>query len=321
VGAYFVVLQAQSRYWTLLLVQRTREAGMSRIRSIKPEWLEDELLALASSDARVLSIALILLADDYGNGRANRVMLAGQVFPGKVLETLANALDELVDIKFVVLYEVDGQHYFHLRNWNKHQKVDKPGKPKVPEYSTSCSASENVSDTLENILETSENPRASRGSRSRSIPDPIQGGAGGGDGKVPCPPDLTLTADQCGALESSMVPGWAIDVITTDFVATAIADPSDRRQVVHWRKCLAKAISGRWHDPGRRPKRPADEVSEAQTERARAEHEAAMEADRVKRRNAVIARGKANGVTVPPRPPRGPAQRSAILAMAGGDKP
>ena len=40
-----------------------------RIRSIKPEWLEDERMVMASSDARVLSIALILMADDYGNGR------------------------------------------------------------------------------------------------------------------------------------------------------------------------------------------------------------------------------------------------------------
>lgn len=105
---------------------------MSRIRSIKPEWLEDERLALLSSDARVLSVALLLLADDYGNGRANKVLLAGRVFPGKVPETLANALGELANVRFIVLYEVDGQQYFSIRNWSKHQRVDKPGKPHVP---------------------------------------------------------------------------------------------------------------------------------------------------------------------------------------------
>lgn len=105
---------------------------MSRIRSIKPEWLDDEFLALASSDARVLSIALVLLADDYGNGRANKVLLAGRAFPGKNIETLAKALEELAKIRFVVLYESDGQQYFSIRNWAKHQRVDKPGKPQVP---------------------------------------------------------------------------------------------------------------------------------------------------------------------------------------------
>lgn len=105
---------------------------MSRIRSIKPEWLDDENIVQVSSDARALSIALILLADDYGNGRAAPVLLAGRVFPGKVLETLANALAELANIRFVLLYERDGQRYFSIRNWGRHQRVDKPGKPQVP---------------------------------------------------------------------------------------------------------------------------------------------------------------------------------------------
>ena len=110
-----------------------------RIRSIKPEWLEDELLATASSDARTLSIALMLLCDDYGNGRA--CQLSARAFPaiGDSPEAFANSsracregLAKLIEIRFVGLYEVDGQHYFTIRNWNKHQKVDHPGKPLVP---------------------------------------------------------------------------------------------------------------------------------------------------------------------------------------------
>lgn len=105
-----------------------------RIRTIKPEWLDDERLVLASPEARVLSVALILLADDYGNGRANRMILSARVFPGSrdPRETLANALDSLETAGFVDLYEVDGQSYFAIRNWTKHQKVDHPGKPQVP---------------------------------------------------------------------------------------------------------------------------------------------------------------------------------------------
>lgn len=118
-----------------------------RIRTIKPEWLDDEALVLASSDARTLSIALILLADDYGNGRANEAVLSGRVFPGKVPDVLANALAELAKARFVVLYECDGQRYFSVRNWTKHQKVDKPGKPQVPGFvdvSKSRETSENI---------------------------------------------------------------------------------------------------------------------------------------------------------------------------------
>ena len=113
-----------------------------RIRTVKPEWLEDELIAMSSSDARVLSVALILMADDYGNGWCRPSQVAIRVFPTSddSLESLANAsrifreaLDRLVSIRFCGLYEVDGQHYFTIRKWKDHQRVDHPGKPLVPQ--------------------------------------------------------------------------------------------------------------------------------------------------------------------------------------------
>jgi hypothetical protein len=112
-----------------------------RIRSIKPEWLEDELMSAASSDARVLSIALILMADDYGNGRCHKANLSGRVFPPssdspedllRSYTRFAEALEEVLKIRFVGVYEVNGQHYFTIRKWKEHQKVNHPGKPLVP---------------------------------------------------------------------------------------------------------------------------------------------------------------------------------------------
>jgi len=104
-----------------------------RIRSIKPEWLDDERLLAAGSDARVLSVALILLADDHGNGRGSDVFLASRVFPGdpdapgKIRESLAKLRGW-----FASQYVADGQTYFTIHKWNKHQRVDKPGKNRVP---------------------------------------------------------------------------------------------------------------------------------------------------------------------------------------------
>ena len=86
-----------------------------RIRSLKPEWLEDERMMRASLEARVLSVALILLADDYGNGRASAFLLAGRVFPGKDQAIVESALAELSSW-FVKLYEIDGQSYFQVSN-------------------------------------------------------------------------------------------------------------------------------------------------------------------------------------------------------------
>lgn len=107
---------------------------MSRIRSIKPDWLEDELVSSAGLPARVLSIALILLADDYGRGRCVRSVLAVQAFPfdQNASGLLHEGLMKLSHIGFVRLYEVRKQHYFEICNWSKHQKVMHPGKPHVP---------------------------------------------------------------------------------------------------------------------------------------------------------------------------------------------
>jgi hypothetical protein len=104
-----------------------------RIRSIKPEWLEDESMIALSAEARVVSVGLLLLADDHGNGRGSEPFLSARIFPfAESLETLRNGLAELQNIGFVELYRLRGQTYFSIRNWKKHQRVDKPGKPRVP---------------------------------------------------------------------------------------------------------------------------------------------------------------------------------------------
>jgi hypothetical protein len=102
-----------------------------RIRTLKPEWLEDERLITASPAARTLSVALILLADDYGRGRGNPDILVPRIFPGHSREG-REAFEELREAHFFGLYEVRGQTYFTIRNWSQHQRVDKPGTPRVP---------------------------------------------------------------------------------------------------------------------------------------------------------------------------------------------
>lgn len=104
-----------------------------RIRTIKPELLEDEKTAsLSDSEFRVF-IGLLLLADDYGNFRANPTWVRSQIYwarddVGQIRETLAT----LSRLSLVSLYTVSGQQYGHISGWSKHQRVDKPGKPRVP---------------------------------------------------------------------------------------------------------------------------------------------------------------------------------------------
>jgi hypothetical protein len=109
-----------------------------RIRTIKPEWLEDESLATCSDTARMVSVALIVLADDYGNGRAHHLYLTSRIWPyascdpHEALARVSRALHELVAIGFAQLYEVKGQTYYNLTNWKRHQRIDRPSQPLVP---------------------------------------------------------------------------------------------------------------------------------------------------------------------------------------------
>ncbi len=73
---------------------------------------------------------------------------------------------------------------------------------------------------------------------------------------VACPSDLKLAAGQRSTLETALIPGWAIDAITTAFIAKCQADPDDTRTLVTWRKCLSIAISGDWNNAAKRPKKP-----------------------------------------------------------------
>lgn len=104
-----------------------------RIRSIKPEINDDESVASLSSDAWRLWISMWTLADDEGNLRASPRQLKAKVFWARdPMVAIEELLSELVQAKRVQLYEVAGESFAHLRNWKKHQKIDKPQDGKVP---------------------------------------------------------------------------------------------------------------------------------------------------------------------------------------------
>lgn len=107
---------------------------MARIRTIKPELLEDEKTARLSNTDWRLFVSLILLADDYGNMRGNPELLWGQSMWGSETsrDEVAAALVRLEELDLVSTYSVRGQSYLSVVGWAKHQKIDKPGKPHVP---------------------------------------------------------------------------------------------------------------------------------------------------------------------------------------------
>lgn len=180
-----------------------------RIRTIKPEWLEDERMAEASSDARVLSVALILLADDVGRGRLNRAT-AARCFPADPA-TFDRAFAEL-EGWFVRRYEVRGQGYFAIRNFRKHQKIDRPSKPRTPEPPTAVADHDEVNDSADIRTKTpvlpitpNEDTRETLASPREDASSPRRGFV---DGPGPVPGPVPTTAEPRGrARVASAVPG------------------------------------------------------------------------------------------------------------------
>jgi hypothetical protein len=123
-----------------------------RIRTIKPELLDDAVTAGLSDMAFRLFVSSLVLADDYGRLRAEPAWLMGQIYWTRTIqvEEFLSALKELIPL--MLFYEVNGQRYAEIRNWAKHQKVSHPGKPRVP--------------TPPEIL-----PRSSGESRETLVPD------------------------------------------------------------------------------------------------------------------------------------------------------
>lgn len=109
---------------------------MARIRTIKPEFPEDEKLGACSRDARLLFVLIWTLCDDHGRFRASAVFLRTHLYPYDLdigPHDVAAWLEELTAKRRVQLYEVDGETYGHVVNWPKHQRVDNAGKPLYPD--------------------------------------------------------------------------------------------------------------------------------------------------------------------------------------------
>ena len=83
-----------------------------RIRTIKPELLEDEKAAVLSDAAWRMFVSSWLLADDHGRFRAGARYLAASVWQdtGKT-EAAELARDELVAAGRIRVYQVDGDTY------------------------------------------------------------------------------------------------------------------------------------------------------------------------------------------------------------------
>jgi hypothetical protein len=117
---------------------------MARIRTIKPEFWTDSKTGTLSDKATKLFIGLLNHCDDYGVIRFDIAEFSAKIFPFEnFLEhsiLLSQALtDEILPKGLAIIFShTDDEdvttQYLWIKNFERHQKVDKPGKPIISKW-------------------------------------------------------------------------------------------------------------------------------------------------------------------------------------------
>lgn len=160
-----------------------------RIRTIKPEfWRSDDIAALDYFD-RLLFIGLWSYVDDNGVGRDEERIIAADLFaldddPRESVARVSRGLQHLSDAGLVDRYTVDERDFLHITKWERHQKVDRPGKARYPMPKDGVTRqNRNPRDTLareaRGCRETLAPGTGEQGNRGTGTPSLRSGGAGG----------------------------------------------------------------------------------------------------------------------------------------------
>ena len=109
---------------------------------IKADFWADEKMGNISILARLLFIGTWNFADDGGICRANEIYLRNNIFPydNTPLNDIKKAIQELCSSGVVVLLEYSGEKYLKIKNFLKHQTINKPSKFRyINELEAKCS--------------------------------------------------------------------------------------------------------------------------------------------------------------------------------------
>jgi hypothetical protein len=138
---------------------------MARIRSIKPEFWTSQQIVECSTNARLLFIGLWNFCDDNGIHPAEPRRLKMEIFPGDdfMVEQITGWIGELLKVGLLREYETEGQRYWLVTGWKKHQKIDKPSyKHPLPPATDSAKAQGEIDE---------HSPNDRRGLDDRSPPE------------------------------------------------------------------------------------------------------------------------------------------------------
>lgn len=138
---------------------------MARNRMIKVEFWSDEAIGQISPLARLLFIGLWNFADDQGKITANPVFIRSNIFPYDHEIDVHGLLKELEENLFLFKYKVGRNNFYYIRNFCKHQKIDRPNLKNLnpdPDFESEefkTFINPEFSEFQKNVVETSSNDR------------------------------------------------------------------------------------------------------------------------------------------------------------------
>lgn len=101
---------------------------MARIRTIKPEFWEDEKIGKLPIPCRLFFIGCWNFADDFGVIKGNAALLKSQIFPydeNLRVSEIKKWIDSLVDARMLVPIIHAEESYYFIRTFRSHQILDK----------------------------------------------------------------------------------------------------------------------------------------------------------------------------------------------------
>lgn len=101
---------------------------MARIRTVKPEFWEDEKIGKLPIPCRLFFIGCWNFADDFGVIKSNAALLKSQIFPydeNLRVSEIKKWIDALVDARMLIPIIHKEESYYIIRTFRSHQIIDK----------------------------------------------------------------------------------------------------------------------------------------------------------------------------------------------------
>ena len=106
-----------------------------RRRMLNPDFFTDpDIVANFDFAGRLFYQGLWCLADDSGCFELNTLLLKMKIFPGDdmPLDKIQGYIDRLIELGKIVPYQANKKEYAWLKNFHKHQKLERPSPPSIP---------------------------------------------------------------------------------------------------------------------------------------------------------------------------------------------